>query len=198
MCRRKSVDLPSTPASASKARDFLGEICARWELPELRDDLKLAVSELVTNSILHARTPISMNVSVGSGHVEVGVRDHDPRPPTVRAARTDLISDLDTLSLRLPAPADDADPRHPSMQVGEAGSVAAGRGLHLLEAVTDEWGVIPFNGANPGKEVWFLLGIPPGWPHGPSCMCHRGSDFKTASGRPVAHIAGPWDEDVPA
>lgn len=192
MCRSDAVNLAPLPESAGLARRFLADACARWELDELRDDLLLAVSELVTNSIIHARTPVIVSAAVASSVVEVGVRDHDPRPPVVRAERPDLISDLDTLSERLPSFQDD-DPRHPHLWVGDAGSVAAGRGLHLLSGVSDEWGVTSFSAPDPGKVVWFTHGVPSGWPYADLCPCLTGTaTMTTASGRPLDPVVGPW------
>lgn len=42
------------------------------------------------------------------------------------------------------------------MQVGPAGSIGAGRGLLLVEALADEWGVTMQTG---GKAVWFRLAM---------------------------------------
>jgi hypothetical protein len=195
VCRNDAIDLPPLPESARLARRFLADACRRWALNELRDDLLLAVSELVTNSIIHARTPVAVNVRVTTGMVEVGVRDHDPRPPVVRAQRPDLISDLDTLSERLPSFQDD-DPRHPHLWVGDAGSVAAGRGLHLLSGVSDDWGVATHDGPDPGKEVWFTHAVPPSWPYRQECPCVTGAPLTTASGRPLQPVPGPWDRAV--
>lgn len=188
MCRRASLDLPPSPGSAGQARRFLAATCQQWELPELRDDLLLAVSEVVTNAVLHARTPLSVHAAVRGPEVEVGVRDTDPRPPVVRAPRVDLVRDLDALPQF-----DDVEPRHPRLAVGEAGSVTAGRGLHLLEALADSWGVTP--GADGrGKEVWFRLATPTGWPYAGQCTCPDTAAAGAAEvGELVTHIPGPWD-----
>ncbi len=188
MCRRTSLDLPASPVSASQARSFLSATVARWGLPELRDDLMLAVSEVVTNAVLHARTPMSVHAAVTGGIVEVGVSDTDPRPPVVRAPREDLVGDLDMMR-----GFDDTDPRDPTMSVGDAGSVAAGRGLHLLEAVADQWGVTQTRD-EVGKEVWFSVALPAGWPYAELCSCEDQPPTQlTAGGRPVRHTPGPWD-----
>lgn len=89
MCRRATVELEPLPQAALSARRFLNEVCERWELDGLRDELLLAVCELVTNSILHARTPIAVQVAVASGKVEVGVQDHDPQLPSPRMLPVD-------------------------------------------------------------------------------------------------------------
>jgi Histidine kinase-like ATPase domain len=195
MCRRTKLALPAQAESAAAARRFLAATCRRWELDELRDDLLLAVSELVTNSVIHARTPIAVNVAVAADTVEVGVQDHDPRPPVLRAHRPDLIADLDVLSERLPS-FHDHDPRHPSLWVGEAGSVVAGRGLQLLSAVSDAWGVATYDESTErrGKEVWFTHAVPQTWPYRSRCECGPSSTVRTASGRGVVPLPGPWDD----
>lgn len=193
MCRVATVDLPPTPQSPGDARRWLADTVSRWELPDLRDVLLLAVSELVTNSVLHARTPLVVNVTVSSGIVEVGVRDHSRQRPVPRAPRSDLIGDLDELSERLPS-FEDEDPRHPSTRVND-GSVLAGRGLHVLSAVSDAWGVVSHEGDPPGKEVWFTHSVPESWPYTDRCPCrHASQSLVTASGRPVLAVPGAWDE----
>ncbi len=191
MCRRESLDLPPRPESAAEARRFLADACRRWELDDLADDLLLAISELVTNSVVHARTPIVVTASVASGVVEVGVQDHDSRPPQLRAERTDLLRDLDALSEQLPS-FDEQDPRHRSLWVGD-GSVTAGRGLYLLSEVSDAWGVAAVDGDERGKEVWFTHAVPGTWPHTSRCECGPASPMRTASGRNVTPMPGEWD-----
>jgi Histidine kinase-like ATPase domain len=190
VCRQATLDLPALPSSPGAARRFLTETCRRWELPGLRDNLALAVSELVTNSVLHARTPIRVAGSVAQGLVEIGVHDDDPTPPVIRPARTDLITDLDTLNMRW-ARFDSADPGHPELELGGSGSVVAGRGLHLLEAVSEAWGVVVLDGP-PGKVVWFSLTVAQAWPYAASCPCAAAAGA-TVTGRSVTHVPGPWD-----
>jgi hypothetical protein len=209
VCRRASVELEPSLQAALNARRFLDGMCERWELDALRDDLLLAVSELVTNSVLHARTPIVVNVSVAVGVVEVGVKDHDAHLPVPRQVRKDLAADLEALD-NLDLPLDDSDLRHPSLWVGDSGSVAAGRGLQLLAAITDAWGVRTqddgvLQEAGPdaaadhdrrqpgGKEVWFTLAVPGDWTYTSKCLCRSDALIHTASGMDVRHIEGPWD-----
>jgi anti-sigma regulatory factor (Ser/Thr protein kinase) len=49
----------------------------------------------------------------------------------------------------------DDDPHLPVRRYHET-QAPTGRGLHLLDALTDDWGVIPVEG---GKVVWFELDI---------------------------------------
>jgi hypothetical protein len=44
----------------------------------------------------------------------------------------------------------------PIWHVGEAGGIAAGRGMLIIDAIADEWGITQLNA---GKEVWFRLPI---------------------------------------
>jgi PAS domain S-box-containing protein len=59
--------------ASSSARRFLRSLLERWQLVDLGDVAELCVSELVTNAVLHARTPIELHVRAGGGvlHVEV-------------------------------------------------------------------------------------------------------------------------------
>lgn len=44
----------------------------------------VAMTELLTNALLHARTPVHLRVAVTPERVEVGVTDDDPRPPSLQ------------------------------------------------------------------------------------------------------------------
>jgi hypothetical protein len=177
------------------------DACERWDLTYISDEAALAVSELVTNAVLHARTHIGVSLCVAGGKVELAVRDDDPRPPILRPVRTDLLADLDALAAM---PANGAqrppqqssggheriDERHPSLHVGRSGSVAAGRGLLIVDALADEWGVAE---RADGKEVWLTMACA-GWSHREQCECDHTHEH-SASGMPVHHQAGPWDLD---
>jgi anti-sigma regulatory factor (Ser/Thr protein kinase) len=120
--------LPAHPSSVGLARRLVrGAATATGNsLPiDLLDDAELLVSELVSNAILHAGTPVDVEVSVETPtSVLVSVGDGSRRIPSRR----------------------------------HYGSAAAtGRGLRLLERVSDEWGVTPR--AN-GKTVWFRVSSP--------------------------------------
>ena len=70
-----TTTLPADPRSASVARDFVREHLVEHDLPHLVDDMVLAVSELATNSIQHARTPFDVLLSRANGLVTIVVRD---------------------------------------------------------------------------------------------------------------------------
>lgn len=88
-----TVELPADRASPGKARALVQQSleqgnCAR----ELVDDASLLVSELVTNAVLHARTPIRVNVDVEGCQVRVEVEDSSQVLPQPRDTARDVES----------------------------------------------------------------------------------------------------------
>lgn len=70
------LDLEPVPRAAGEARRFVREHVP--ELPEeTQDSLMLLTSELVSNAVLHARTPIQIDVLVTEQTVTVAVHDLD-------------------------------------------------------------------------------------------------------------------------
>lgn len=187
MCRRALLDLEPTPQAAGEARRFVASTCHRWGINGVMDELTLAVSELVTNAVLHARTQIEVEVCVMAGGVTVCVIDRDPRPPVIRPVRLDLLADLDAAGLDLGPPVTpDLDDRHPASYVGSSGSIAGGRGLLIVDALADEWGVAE---RADGKEVW--LTVPVDWTHEHECVCDQQRFGRPGQG--CVHMTGPWD-----
>lgn len=76
--------LAAEPTSARKARRLVLEALAEWDLDSLADDASLLVSEVVTNSLLHARSPIHVRVIRSDPGVRIEVHDGSPRLPSVR------------------------------------------------------------------------------------------------------------------
>jgi two-component sensor histidine kinase len=185
MCRRAAIGLEPTPHAAGAARHFVANACQRWGIDAVAAEISLAVSELVTNSVVHARTHIEVELCVAHAKVEVCVRDNDPRQPVLRPVRLDLLADLDAVPSA--ATTREVDERDTRLAVGSSGSVAAGRGLLIVDAVAEEWGVVE---RVDGKEVWLTL--PVTWTHADECVCDA-SAGSTPSGRGCVHMAGPWD-----
>jgi anti-sigma regulatory factor (Ser/Thr protein kinase) len=116
--------LPATPASVGAARRLVRTAAADAVDGDLLDTAELLVSELVSNAVMHAGTPIDVSVSISVSHgpeLTVGVTDGSPHRPAPR-------------------------------RYGETAST--GRGLRLVEALSDEWGVTV---RDTGKTVWFRL-----------------------------------------
>ncbi|MDQ1685591.1 MAG: hypothetical protein QOC82_2328 [Frankiaceae bacterium] len=59
-----------------------------WQLTALSDAAQLLTSEIVTNSLLHARSPIRLTVEQTETGVRVAVTDGSTVVPTMRARST--------------------------------------------------------------------------------------------------------------
>lgn len=117
--------LPAELESAVAARRLLASAVSSWGLGDVaRQDGALAVSELVTNAVLHAHTAVSVRIKRLGAGMRIEVEDGDPHMPVVAAARPE-----DLLSNR-------------SM---------TGRGLALIAATCDRWGAEP---KGCGKITW--------------------------------------------
>jgi hypothetical protein len=197
MCRRALIGLEPTPRAAGEARRFVASTCERWGIQRVEDEISLAVSELVTNAVLHANTHVEVAMCLSTervsdrngsvtGRAEVAVRDNDPRPPVLRPVRVNLLADIDSIVGREPTGNHRADTEQNDM-AGASGSIMAGRGLLILDAVADEWGITK---RADGKEVWFA--VPVEWQPSAPCPCEEATG-PTASGRRCRHVQGPWD-----
>lgn len=121
-----------TPRSVPMARDFGRKTLERWGLTDRAEDMLLCVSELATNALLHG-------VPVGRGfllHMWL-LEDHVVR-------------------LEMHDSGDGRPVASPTTPVEEA----RGRGLLLVDALADSWGV---GERDPGKVVWceFKCAAPP-------------------------------------
>jgi anti-sigma regulatory factor (Ser/Thr protein kinase) len=178
MCRVRTHELGRDTRAVAQARRAVADMLERWELPSLVRDAELLVSELVTNSVLHGRSDVTLTLAVADGALEVGVTDRSTQLPVQRHR-----SSSRSAAVR-PCP----------------GSVAAadwwaegGRGLRLVDMVSDEWGIVPLV---TGKQVWFRLAVDSSWPHRSACPC-AGDDLermRLESGRFAVATPGPWDD----
>jgi anti-sigma regulatory factor (Ser/Thr protein kinase) len=127
------------PAAAAAARRFVRDTLQSWELTgvsggqdALVDDAVLLTSELVTNAVLHAGTPVQVTCRLlgdePGGTVEIAVLD------------------------RQPAQLHPGPPHTPA----EAAERTSGRGLQLPGELASAWGVTY---AHAAKAVWFRLGL---------------------------------------
>jgi anti-sigma regulatory factor (Ser/Thr protein kinase) len=110
---KESLALRADADSPAVARRFVDEICVSWGIRRASKLASLVASELVTNAVVHARTPSVMSLRLAGGVLAVTVRDGDPRP------------------MYRPEPgatgAHDGD---------------HGRGLLILDAMADDWGTL--------------------------------------------------------
>jgi hypothetical protein len=77
--------LDPTPDAPAVARRIVGRACRDYGRPDLVDPAQLLVSELVTNGVTHAATPIDLTVLCRDGTVSFAVGDRNNRPPRRRA-----------------------------------------------------------------------------------------------------------------
>lgn len=82
--KRACVELPKGPRSASAARKFASLTLAEWGGEQLDDVVTLLLSELVTNSILHAGTHVEVCIFAGHDTLRVEVGDGSTAAPRAR------------------------------------------------------------------------------------------------------------------
>ncbi len=74
---------PPVPASAPQARHFV--LALGWsDDADVNQKLAIVVSEVVTNAILHARTPFIVSVDAGEEAIRVAVTDESSALPAKR------------------------------------------------------------------------------------------------------------------
>lgn len=71
--------LPGDARSAAAARRFVRDALAGWSLSELAEAAVLLVSELVTNSVLHARSSVDLVLQATGDTFRVEVHDGSPQ-----------------------------------------------------------------------------------------------------------------------
>lgn len=122
---RRSLALPSDPAAVRLARSWVSDVLIEVDRPDLVAGAKQAVSELVTNAILHADPPLVVRVAGTRAHPRVEVADGSTRP--LREVRLPDEDDMVT---------------------------TFGRGLALVAVNSTLWGW-DTNPDGSGKTVWF-------------------------------------------
>jgi anti-sigma regulatory factor (Ser/Thr protein kinase) len=69
-------------AGVGASREARRRVAARWRGHPRLDELLVALSEVVTNAVVHARAPVSVRVAtVADGRVRVEVGDGSPALP---------------------------------------------------------------------------------------------------------------------
>lgn len=75
---RASVELLPSPSSPASAREFVSTALRKNRVaPETVDIARLLTSELVTNVVVHARSPMVVSVRVTDRRVRIEVEDRD-------------------------------------------------------------------------------------------------------------------------
>ena len=135
------LELGVLPTAVPCARGHTRLVLAEWGLEELADPAELVVSELVTNGIRASRGLVGSRFG---GRWSAGI------PPV----RLWLLSDCRTVFVQVW----DGNNRMPTRQELDPES-EGGRGLWLVEAVTENWGAFQPEHAS-GKVVWATLAKP--------------------------------------
>lgn len=78
--------LAAEAVSAAKARAFVREHLLAQGLPDLVEDVRLVVSELATNAMVHAQTPFVVTLERVEDSVILTVRDRSPSFPVQMSA----------------------------------------------------------------------------------------------------------------
>ena len=147
--QRLVLHLPAELRSVSTARAELSVAARRWGCAEgVVEDARVALSELMSNGVLHARTELEVVVSLcqdGGLRIEVHDMSSVPVLPPLGAVAKPV-----SLHDRPEAPGLDS--------VGAVRASATGRGLAMVAALASSWGWSPEPGG--GKTVWAEVGVP--------------------------------------
>ncbi len=81
------LPLAATAASVREARATVRRLLEAWRMEALAETAELCTSELATNAVIHARSPVLLIVSPVPHGVRVGVEDESPG--TLRAGSLD-------------------------------------------------------------------------------------------------------------
>jgi anti-sigma regulatory factor (Ser/Thr protein kinase) len=135
------------PAAVGAARHFVRDTLRSWEpacppCGQLVDDAVLLTSELVTNAVLHAGTPVQVTCRLLTDDQQSGAEAGHPGGAVEIAV-------LD----RRPAQLRPALPCSP----GDGAERVSGRGLQLPSELASAWGVTY---AREAKAVWFRMALP--------------------------------------
>ena len=84
------LGLAPHPSAPRAARNFVTRTLLDWGLGRVISSASLVVSELVTNSTIHAGTDISLSVAWNAGALRLTVRDNSPGLPHQRHSTPDL------------------------------------------------------------------------------------------------------------
>lgn len=123
--------LPHRPRSAGRARSLLRAQLAEWKIDgEIGDRAELLLSELISNSIRHAQAPAGREIGVRVATYEGHLR-------------VEVADANNTRPVRREAAAEDE----------------CGRGLGLVEALSERWGCCPRRHGI-GKATWAELALP--------------------------------------
>ena len=77
------LELPPDRTSPAVARAAIAASCLHWGLDQQVETAQLVVSELVTNVVVHASTPLLLAAEHDGPHLTIAVADGDIAPPVL-------------------------------------------------------------------------------------------------------------------
>lgn len=81
----RSLAVTADPESIRLVREFVRDCCAAWGLEESTDTAVLVASELATNAVRYARTPVIVWLGHRSDRIVLSVEDASHESATVRS-----------------------------------------------------------------------------------------------------------------
>ena len=123
---RPAEPLAPGPRGATQARRWVSGVCEEIGRSDLVENAALALSEVVTNAILHGRPPVTVRLRGTRDHPRVEVRDASPDPPAPAHTEMDQEFQLEIATF--------------------------GRGLAIVASSSLAWGA---ERDGDGKLVWF-------------------------------------------
>jgi len=85
----REINLGPDKRSPAVARAFVRSTLREWGYVGLIDEVVLAVSEIVTNAVVHAASPSSLVIVDYEGVLHVRLRDDDVEAPVLRHSDVD-------------------------------------------------------------------------------------------------------------
>ena len=85
------IGLPAQLQSAWRARQFLRDVLPQWRVEGVIDNAMLLTTELVTNAVVHARSPVAVTLRLTEDRLRVEVADKGPGALTLRVPDPDAV-----------------------------------------------------------------------------------------------------------
>lgn len=173
------VELQALPLRIGQIRRIVSAQLRHWQLDPLIDRAALGVTELLSNVHRHAQPDktCTVEIELRLGRLTVSVYDSDPRLPMLRDSGAAGASGASGAARPAGVPPVDA-------------LETSGRGLQLVEALSEAWGARQQDD-RAGKVVWFSLRAAPG-PAAPE------RHPVLLAGKPVPHADKPVRGPAPA